>query len=242
MGLIINLLLLIVIIVIIYLVYTYVFSTKLHLSGLKSATQSVTVDANRLPGNKTSNNYAYSIWFNVNNWQYRLTDKKILLNRGSKNTDSESNPLITLAAYENNININIATYPASKSKFDKPDEVSKNHECTIRNFPLQKWVNLIISLNSRTLDVYLDGKLVRTCVLSGIAKINPNADIHITPNGGFSGHTSNLQYFANPLNPQQAYNIYKDGYNSLGLASIFEKYKIKISYLIDNNEEGSLVI
>ena len=107
---------------------------------------------------------------------------------------------------------------------------------------MQKWVNLIVSLNSRTMDVYLDGKLVRTCVLPGIAKINPNADIYITPNGGFSGHTSNLQYFANPLNPQQAYNIYKDGYSSLGLASILEKYKIKISYLIDNNEEGSLVI
>ena len=56
----------------------------------------------------------------------------------------------------------------------------------------------------------------------------------------FSGWTSNLQYFANPLNPQQAYDIYKQGYGGSGLLSIFEKYKIKIAYLVNNQEEGSI--
>ena len=92
------------------------------------------------------------------------------------------------------------------------------------------------------LDVYIDGKLVRTCVLPGVAKIDSNADVYITPNGGFSGWTSNLQYFANPLNPQEAYNIYKKGYGSSGLSGIFDKYKIKIAYLVDNKEEGSIEI
>ena len=53
------------------------------------------------------------------------------------------------------------------------------------NVPLQKWVNLIISLYGRTLDVYIDGKLVRTCVLPGVAQVNPDADILVTPMGGF---------------------------------------------------------
>jgi len=239
MGLLKNVLLLIVTVFVIYLVYTYIFTTKLHLSGLKSGTKPVTIKASKLPSNKSSNNYAYSIWFNVDNWKYRLAEKKVLLNRGS---DNASNPLVTLAAYENNIHINVSTYPISNAKYKKHDEVSTNHDCVIRNFPIQKWVNLIVSLNSRTLDIYLDGKLVRTCVLPGVAKLNPHADIHITPGGGFSGHTSNLQYLSTPVNPQQAYNIYKDGYSSLGLGSFLEKYKIKVSYLVDNNEEGSLEI
>jgi hypothetical protein len=243
MGLLMNVLLLIVTVVIIYLVFNYFTNAKsVKLSGVKSGTQLTTVKASQLPSNKSSNNYAYSIWFYVNNWKYRLADKKILLNRTSNTLDGESNPLITLAAYENNININVSTYSLSSDKYSNPNDRDINHECTIRNFPLQKWVNLIVSLNSRTLDVYLDGKLIRTCLLPGVAKIDPAADIHITPNGGFSGQTSNLQYFAHPLNPQEAYNIYKDGYASFGFGNIFEKYKIKISYLVDNNEKGSLVI
>jgi len=239
MGLLKTVLLLIVSVFVIYLIYTYFFTTKLHLSGLKPGTTPITIKAAKLPSNNSSNNYAYSIWFNVNNWKHRLGEKKVLLNRG---TDNTSNPLITLAAYENNIHVNVSTYQTSHNKYENHHDSSTNHDCVIRNFPLQKWVNLIVSLNSRTLDIYLDGKLVRTCVLPGVAKINPHADIHITPGGGFAGHTSNLQYFANPLNPQEAYNIYKSGYSSLGVGAFLEKYKIKVSYLVNNNEEGSLEI
>jgi len=239
MGLLKTVLLLIVTVVVIYLVYTYFFTKKVHLSGLNSGTKPITIKSTKFPSNNSSSNYAYSIWFNVSNWKYRLGEKKVLLNRESNGI---SNPLITLAGYENNIHVNVSTYPKSNSKYQKHDETSSNHDCVIRNFPLQKWVNLIVSLNSRTLDIYLDGKLVRTCVLPGVAKVHPHADLYITPGGGFSGHTSNLQYFSNPLNPQEAYNIYKSGYSSLGVGSFLEKYKIKVSYLVNNNEEGSLEI
>lgn len=46
------------------------------------------------------------------------------------------------------------------------------HMCMINNFPLQRWVNLIVSLNNRTMDVYLNGKLVRTCILPAPANID----------------------------------------------------------------------
>ena len=77
---------------------------------------------------------------------------------------------------------------------------------------MQKWVNLIIALNGRTLDIYIDGKLTKTCVLEGIAKVDKDANILVTPNGGFCGWTSNFQYWDTPTNPQQAYNIYKSGF------------------------------
>jgi hypothetical protein len=246
MGLITNILMVIVIVVIIVFVYNYLNSTKIQLSNLKSASKVDTTDASKLPSNKASSNYAYSIWFYVKNWQYRLTEKKELLSRSSNNSDNTANPRITLAAYENNININVATYPSSdpNDKKTSTDDLA-NHDCIIRNFPLQKWVNLIVSLNGRTLDVYLDGKLVRTCVLPGVAKIDPNASVNITPDGGFSGWTSNMQYWSHPLNPQEAYNIYKKGYGGggfSGLGGLFDKYKIKVAYLVDNEEEGSFSI
>ena len=251
MGLLENLLILTVVIIIVYWVYNYFKKDNYHLSGLQAGTKTKIIRANKLPVNKTSNNYAYSVWFYVKDWQYKLTETKELLRRADSGSGSgeDSNPNITLAPYENNINIAITTYPThgpnlgSGTGRDSDSSAGKNlHNCTVRNFPLQKWCNLIISLNGRSLDVYIDGKLVRTCVLPGVPKINSNASVYITPNGGFSGWTSNLQYFANPLNPQQAYNIYKQGYGGSGLLSIIEKYKIKIAYLVNNQEEGSIEI
>ena len=114
----------------------------------------------------------------------------------------------------------------------------KDH-CNVENIPLQKWVNLIISLNNESLDVYLDGKLVRTCVLEGVPKISTNAPVELTPEGGFDGFTSKFQFIPTPLNPQEAYNIYKAGYGGGGLGSSFNKYKVKVSYLVDNKEKSS---
>ncbi len=248
-----NIILAIVIIIVVIFLYNYFRSNKKDLTGLKPGKHSSKISSSKLPHNKGSSNYAYSVWFYVSDWQYRLTEPKELLVRTSNSGKNINNPKITLAPYENNIHINISTYPLSshhKNNDSNNDQsnlthIHSHHECVIRNFPLQKWVNLIISLNGRTLDVYLDGKLVRTCILQGVAKPLPDSNIKITPNGGFSGWTSNLQYWSNPLNPQEAYNVYKNGYggSTLGsIASFFEKYKIKVSYLVNNTEEGSFSI
>ena len=103
-------------------------------------------------------------------------------------------------------------------------------------------MNLIVSVYGRTLDVYLDGKLVRTFVLPGVSKISANANLIVTPNGGFDGATSSFQYWPNATNPQQAYNIYKSGYGGSILGNLFNKYRIKIAFLDSNVETGSVEI
>ena len=288
------LIIVIIAVIVIIVIYSNGNKTSIVLSTQKSGTTATTVTASTLPINNTSSNYAYSIWFYVTNWQYRLTEPKILLTRAD---GTNFNPQITLAPYENNINIGVSTYPTnaaataaataaasaapaaapvaapvapaataapvapvapvaapvappvaaaeiapvsslSVSGFQNQD-AGDEHNCLIRNFPIQKWVNLIISLNGRAMDVYLDGKLVRTCLLPGVAIANPAADVKITPDGGFAGWTSNLQYFANTLNPQEAYDIYKKGYNAGGIGGVFNKYKVKVSYLVNDAEANS---
>ena len=302
----------IILIIIAIVVYSSWNKTQIVLSNLKSGTVATTITSSTLPTNSASSNYAYSIWFYVTNWQYRLTEKKVILTR----TDGTNfNPEISFSPYENNINVSVSTYPLSQdtsliappvapavapavappvappvapavvpapssasgtmnstsapvpgsmysppsnaisSIYDStigslsssisgfqnqdPSASATTQSCLIRNFPIQKWSNLIISLNGRTMDIYLDGKLVRTCILPGVAINNPDADVSITPDGGFAGWTSNLQYFANTLNPQEAYNIYKKGYSAGGLGGIFDKYKVKVSYLVNNEEANS---
>ena len=119
---------------------------------------------------------------------------------------------------------------------------SVTHQCNVKNFPLQKWVNLIISAYGRTLDVYIDGKLVRTCILPGVAKVDAKSNITITPNGGFNGWTSNFMYWDKSTNPQEAYNIYKNGFGGSLLGNLFNKYRIKFAFMTDNKEVSSIEI
>tara|TARA_B110001450_G_scaffold256443_2_gene286966 strand:- start:2142 stop:3227 length:1086 start_codon:yes stop_codon:yes gene_type:complete len=121
-------------------------------------------------------------------------------------------------------------------------DIPNQHICEVKNFPLQKWVNLIVSVYGRTLDVYIDGKLVRTCVLPGVVKMTKGEDIYVTPNNGFHGFTSNIIYRPDASNPQEAYNIYSRGYGSAWLNSIFNRYKLKVSLLKDSRETGSFQV
>jgi hypothetical protein len=114
--------------------------------------------------------------------------------------------------------------------------------CLIENVPIQKWVNIIVSLYGLTMDVYLDGKLVRTCVMPGVPQVNNAADINVTSNKGFSGWTTNFKYWSDASNPQEAYNIYKSGFGGSILGNALSKYRVQVSMLKDNVQQGSFQI
>jgi hypothetical protein len=114
--------------------------------------------------------------------------------------------------------------------------------CLIENIPIQKWFNIIVSLYGRTMDVYLDGKLVRTCVLPGVPQVNNSAPIFVTNKGGFSGWTSTFKFWSDATNPQQAYNIYKTGFGGSILGNALSKYRIQVAVLKDNKQQGGFQI
>jgi hypothetical protein len=157
------------------------------------------------------------------------------------NETKEPCPSVVLGATQNNIAVSLAVYPGQDTL---PEDGSNFivHTCAVANIPIQKWVNLFISVYGRTLDIYIDGKLVRTCVLPGVAKIDSMAPVYITPYGGFSGWTSNFQYWSDASDPQKAWNIYKKGYGSSMLGGIFGKYTIKISLMEGDVEDQSVSI
>jgi hypothetical protein len=227
------------IIILVVIIYAIFSSTTATLSHLKDATQSQVISAKKLPRNNDTSNYTYSLWFFVNEWNYKVGEPKTILSR----VDNHKNPCpsMTLGEYQNDLTIAVTCY---KNKASDPDGGKSKKDytvfpCTIDNVPLQRWVNLLISLNGRTLDVYLDGKLVRTCVLPGVAKVAAASDVVLSPNGGFNGWTSKVQYWANSTNPQEAWNIYKSGYGGSALGNLLNKYRIKIAFLEDNIEQSS---
>ena len=233
-----NILLTVIIIVLLYIVISYIMKDVNTLSGLMDGKTMQTVSASTLDTSNTSSNtsnFCYSIWFFIDDWNYRYGESKIIFGRMSG--DKEPCPMVSLGETQNNLNISLQVYPGS----DDTDTSSSAPTYTVGNVPLQKWVNLLLSAYGRSLDIYIDGKLVRTCLLPGVAKIDPSTDVYITPNGGFSGWTSTFQYWADSCDPQKAWNIYKKGYGGSWLGN-FGKYSVKVSLMEGETEEGSFEI
>ena len=226
------------VLVVLYLLVSFFSGSSMRLTTIQPANEHQKILASTLPNNNNTSNYTYSMWMYVDDWNYRFGEKKVVLGRYDQ--DKNPSPSVTLGAMNNDIIIKVACYPT------KSDGTSSNnaiiHQCNIENFPLQSWVNLIISLYGRTLDVYIDGKLVRTCPLPGVAKVNPKANLQVTPHGGFHGYTAAFEYWDDATNPQQAYNIYKNGFGSSWLGDLFNKYRIKVAFLEDNKEEWSFEV
>jgi hypothetical protein len=240
-----NIILFVIIIVLLIIVIRYVMKDVNTLSDLTSGQTMQTIQPDDLASSSSAgntSNFTYSIWFFVDDWNYRYGEPKVIFGRMTTGSGKkEPCPSVTLGPIQNNIIVSLAVYPG----LDEAPEDGTNyivHTCGISNVPIQRWCNLFMSVYGRTLDLYLDGKLVRTCVLPGVAKIDSSAPIYITPMGGFSGWTSRFQYWPDASNPQKAWDIYKAGYGGSLLGSIFGKYTIKVSLMEGDVEDSSFTI
>jgi hypothetical protein len=244
----------IVVIVFIFNLLRYILTDPYTLQNIQDGKTTSTISASSLANNGSdvpSSNFAYSVWFYVNDWNYRYGEPKVIFGRmGAKSGSSNGSiegisgldpcPAVVLGAVENNIAVSIGCYPGVNEEPTTPGGNTVVHTCTIANVPIQKWVNLVLSVYGRTMDLYIDGKLVRTCLLPGVASINNNANIYVTPGGGFDGWTSKLQYYPNSLNPQEVWNIYSKGYSDW--SSMFNAYQIQISLVQNGTTQSSVTI
>jgi len=256
-----GIVIIVVILVLVFALLKYMVSNPYTVQGsVVNGKTRTEIDSESLATDGTNTppvNFTYSIWFYVNNWNYRYGHHKIIFARmGAKSAPNAGAidginglfpcPAVILGAVENNVSVSLGCHPnpetMASSGGSNGTQSSQNsiiHTCNVPNVPLQRWVNLIMSVYQRTLDVYLDGKLVRTCLLPGIADVRPKANIQITPMGGFDGWTSKLEYWPNSFNPQQAWNTYIQGYKS----SIFGMdYQVQVSVLENGSEQSSYTI
>jgi hypothetical protein len=241
-----SIILFLVIFLLVLIVLNYIMKDVNTLSSLTSAKTAQTIEPADLAGDSgNTGNFTYSIWFFIDDWNYRYGEAKVLFGRMSTTQNKSPCPSVIINPLQNNIEVSLSVYPSAEDLSDEAEEIvsevaSVVHTCQLANVPLQKWCNLLVSVYGRTMDLYLDGKMVRTCVMPGTAKIDANAPVYITPNGGFSGWTARFQYWAESSNPQKAWDVYKAGYGGSLLSSIFGKYTVKLSLMEGDTESSSV--
>lgn len=94
-----------------------------------------------------------------------------------------------------------------------------NPMCDLPEIDLQRWIHVAVVLNGRTVDVYLDGKLARSCVLPGFYRVDPKGvRMKLLDMGGFDGYISDVTTYGYALNPDQIYRIYMAGPSDASLS------------------------
>lgn len=180
-----NILLFLIVIFLIIIVIRYIMRDVNTLTGLTSGKTMQKIEAADLASTSSSgntSNFTYSIWFFIDDWNYRYGEAKVIFGRMTTGTgEKQPCPSVVLGPVQNNIGVSLAVFPG----LDEVPESGENfivHECAIANVPIQRWCNIFISVYGRTLDLYLDGKLVDMC-FTGCCKNRFNCSCIYYPNG-----------------------------------------------------------
>jgi len=213
----------IVILLLLYVIFKALTTNYTTLGNMqKWATETKLMGAN-LP-NSFKANSAISIWFYIKTWVGGARVIEML-------KDADSKFKVQFKATTNTIQI----FPRSGISVTGED-------CEIAEFPLQKWVNLIISFNGSAMDVYVDGKLVKSCVVNNGSKISETNTIILGDKSKIEdvGFITNVKLKAEPIAPQEAWDIYSEGFGGSPWSDLLNKYKVKLSFIVDNQEQTSI--
>ena len=257
MALIESILVIIVIVIIIVILYQTFFKiNNMLVAGIVPANKQLVIDKGKLPDN-ISSNFTWSVWFYVNNWNTNYGSPKYIFYQAPQSINQSGgkfNFAVVLDPFENDLDIFLNTYAESlatplqattATTLQRSSAYGTEYRIEgykINNIDLQKWVNLIITVDGRTLDIYLQGKLVRTYILPNTVPILPDNVYVGDPASYFDGNIANLQYLANSVNPQEAYKIYKDGISSGLAGDFFNKYRLKLQFMQYNTAVGDPLI
>lgn len=178
--------------------------------------------------------YSVSFWMYVTGFRDQLgTNKHILEIRGV----NYSTLVVGLGSFTNKLMVRAHTGVASgatagtkvsdlsisnvKNMFTQTQLASGLTDdtlplCDLPEIELQRWLCVSIVMSNRTLDVYLDGKLARSCILPSFFKVDPKGvSMKLLDFGGFEGFLSDVSCYSYALNPDQVYRIYMSGPSDL---------------------------
>jgi hypothetical protein len=99
-----------------------------------------------------------------------------------------------------------------------------NKVITIPNIPLSNWVQIVMTCQDKTLNVYLNGILIKSVILLSVIDQN-YGDVYIGSNNGFSGLISNVWYWNKALTSMEIQNLYAVGPNTRSTDASLNDYK-----------------
>jgi hypothetical protein len=220
----------IVILLLLYVIFKALTTSYSTLGTMQKWTNKTTLTSGNLP-NSFKANSSISVWFYIKEWANSANVVTFFNNAGA------SSGYEIFKIYLKNDTNNIVIQPKATS--------SNPTNCEISEFPLQKWVNLIVSFNGSAMDVYVDGKLVKSCVVNMGSELAKTLSIVLgedptTVRNKDVGFITNVKLKSSPIASQEAWDIYSQGFGGSPWSDLLNKYKVKLSFIVDNQEQTSV--
>lgn len=209
------------------------------LKGEANARKPVKLDGT-VPAIYTGGDFTLSFWIYIDDFNYLANRSKFLFALSPETvTTTTKSPLVgVLTALQNGMQIRANTVKAADAPIPvasaaaptSPDiTVESNLQallsqqtsiamfdgsapCDVKEVPIQRWVCITIVSSGRVLDIYMDGKLTRSCVLDSVVQVpRGKLTLRLGENGGFGGRYSSVQMWNQQLTPDVIYGIYQMG-------------------------------
>jgi hypothetical protein len=191
----INILLFILLLVIAYILY-YVFKAKQSIVSQNYLGNGlIPVPMSQLT-NFSSNTYFYEIWIYVNS----------VSKAGNLPSAANTNPYGNIFYVTNNISLDVYKNTSLNVNINKSS--SYDTYTITDSLQLQRWQQIIISVNNNLMDLYLNGKLVKSIQLQSINIPTKNANINF---GKSDIYISKFNRLSSVMNTQTAWNRYIEG-------------------------------
>ena len=136
--------------------------------------------------------FSTSLWIYIKDWNYRFMQEKTVFNRGGFK--------LLLGNRMNDLYLEM---PILNSNV--PSRILR------KDIPLQKWIHVVVTLENRHLDLWLNGKLYNARHLKNLPKIFENKDTIFLDNDGFSGYLSRVYHYEEPLSKYEVIRLFKAG-------------------------------
>ena len=170
----------------------------------------------------TSKKYSYEMWMYVYNFQ------------GSENY------IISRAATTSGKNIGIklnGSSPKLELEYTTTGTTTVKKVTITDNFPLQTWVHLIVSVDNTYIDVYINGKLIKSIQDTNMEAPSGSSSIDY---GLTNCYLAKLTRTVLPTDPQTAWDKYSAGNGENPFAKYLSSFGLSMT-LQKNNQDYSKV-
>jgi hypothetical protein len=185
------------------------------------------INADDAPGIYEGGEFSVSAWIYINNWAYRNGYPKHILSIGGSSFDTIR---MYLGGQQPKLHVRLHTEAPGQSTVKGENLLAKGRDelfktmapdagtfdstsvCDLPEIDLQRWIHITVAVNGRTVDVYMDGKLARSCVLPDYYKVDGGGyKITLLDNGGFGGFIQSVKIFSAAVAPDVVYKMYMAG-------------------------------
>jgi hypothetical protein len=208
----------IVLLLVIYVLYYVVtnkgklVTTKLDLSAAGNGSV-----AYKTLANPTSSRYSFSVWMYID-----------ALNAGANNNTDIINISTSAAADTPGNFFKLYIDSSTKLKYKMlPTDGPQTDNIIMTNCPLQKWVYIIVSVDGKIVDLYYDGKLIKSQQLEKVPKTT-TVDFVITygncADSVCKGYLAKFERIPVAMDPTTAWSKYMEGNGGNYFSKLLSSY------------------